>query len=312
MNKVAETMARAEKALGLDSRLVNVHEVPSEQWDQYADADIHVPHTHFPNEMKKRLTRPLKMVFLGHGTPEYIFQSSVESGKQGYGHGDGLMLWMHWMKVADAVVTFWPRHQAIMKSMCDKNTPVHLVPLGLETAFWKAGRSKGKFAGNPSVMMCENSHFMKWSYDMFVAWPWVYEQVPDACLHVNYLPVDQHRWFFPLINRNGASYGSFVSPSVFKHEDLRNVLNSVDYYANLVRYGDFNRMGMEASLCGAKVISYPNNPYANYWIQEGSQVKMAEELTAIFKGQVEPRTPDPIPDAKEMAEAMKVIYESIC
>lgn len=312
MNRVAETLCQTEQKLGLDSHIVNVHEVPSEQWDVYADADIHVPHTHFPNTMKQRLTRPLKMVFVGHGTPEYIFQSAIEDSKKGYGHGDSLMLWMHWMKVADAIVTFWSRHQAVMKSMCDKNTPVHLVPLGLNEAFWRAGKSKGKFAGNPSVMTCENSHFMKWSYDLLIAWPWVYDKVPDACLHVNYMPIDQHRQFFPLADRNGAAYGAHISPITFPQEDLRHVLNSIDFYCNLVRYGDHNRMGLEATVCGAKVISYRGNPYAHFWIEEGDQRHMAEELVAIFKGEREPRADKTlVPTDLEMAEAMKGVYESV-
>src|SRR6185369_9538034 len=267
--------------------------------------------THFPNEMKKRLTKPLKMVFLAHGTPEYIFRSSVENAKQGYGHGDGLMLWMYWMQNADAICTFWPRHQAIMKSMCDKNTKVHLLPLGLDMDFWTKGVSKGKFSGNPSVMTSENSHFMKWAYDLLVCWAWVYKEIPDACLHVNYLPVDQHRWFFPLVNRNGASYGAHISPLTFAHEELRNVLASIDFYANLVRYGDHNRMGLEASASGAKLISYEGNPYADFWIKEGSQTGMAEELIPILKGDVKPREKATIATDMEMAEAMKVVYEEV-
>jgi hypothetical protein len=311
MHKVAETLMKAERKLGLDSHLVNIHEVPSAEWDKYADADIFVPHTHFPNEMRKRLTKPLKMVFLGHGTPEYIFRSSVDSAKEGYGHGDGLMLWMYWMQNADAICTFWPRHQAIMQSMCDKNTKVNLIPLGLDLEFWRGGASRGKFAGNPSVMICENSHFMKWAYDLFVCWAWVYKEIPDACLHANYLPVDQHRWFFPLVNRNGCSYGSHISPLTFAHDELRNVLKSVDVYANLVRYGDHNRMGLEASVCGAKIISYRGNPYADFWIQEGSQVGMAQELIPILKGDVAPRVKETIASDIQMAEAMIEVYEEV-
>lgn len=311
MNQVAKTLCEAEKKLGLDSYLINVHEVPSEQWDQYADADIHVPHTHFPNEMLKRLTRPLKMAWISHGTPEYILHSTMEDSKKGYGHADSLQLWMYWMKTADAVCTFWPRHQAILQSMCDKATKVRLLPLGLELDFWKAGRSKGRFAGNPSVMTSENSHFMKWAYDLFICWPWVYKEIPDACLHANYVPTDQHRIWFPLIDRNGASYGAHVSPLTWTHDELRHVLNSVDFYWNGVRYGDFNRMGMEAKLSGAKVISYEGNPYSDFWVREGDQRGMAKEFVEILKGQREPRKPDPIPSAGAMAVAMKEVYESI-
>ena len=311
MHRVAESMVKVERELGLDSMLVNMHATNADELDEVAKCDIFVPHTHFPNEVKKRLTKPLKMVFIGHGTPEYIIQSAFQDSKQGYGHGDGLQLWMHWMKTADVVCTFWPRHQAIMQSMCDKNTRVRLLPLGLDHSFWKAAPSKGKFAGNPSVMTSENSHFIKWAYDLFICWPWIYDKIPDACLHATYVPTDQHRYWFPLINRNGTAYGAHVSPLIWQHDELRSILKSVDFYCNLVRYGDFNHMGLQAALCGTKVISYRGNPYSDYWITEGDQRGMAEELLQIFRGEVVPRVKADIPTLEETGLAMKAIYEEI-
>jgi len=312
MFTAAKTLYEAEKKLGLDSYLINVNEVPSTEWDQYADADVHVPHTHFPNEMRKRLTRPLKMAFISHGVPEYIVQSAFTEGTKGYGAGDSLQLWMYWMQHADAVCTFWPRHQAIMQSMADKATKVRLLPMGLDHAFWTSARSRGKFAGSPSVMTSENSHFCKWAYDLFICWSWIYAEVPDACLHGTYLPTDQHRYWFPILNRNGCSYGAHLSPITWPHDELRHVLNSVDYYWNGPRYGDHNRIGLEASLSGAKVISYWGNPYSDFWIREGDQRDMAKEFVEIFKGQREPRgDKSPVPTDEEMAEAMRDVYESI-
>lgn len=308
MYSVARTLAVAECRIGLESKLVNVHDAIN--WDEYVDYDVYVTHTHFPTELRKRVPEP-KMVFVSHGTPEYIVQSALDGTKQGYGAGDGLQLWMYWMKVADATVTFWPRHQAIMRSMCDKRTQVHLAPLGLDIDFWKAGKSKGKFAGKPSVMTAENSHFMKWAYDMFVCWGWINRELPDACLHATYVPQDQHRVWFPILDRNGCAFGAHVSPITWPHEELRHVLNSVDFYWNGVRYGDFNRIGMEAALCGAKVISYRGNPYSYFWVNEGDQRGMATELIEILKGQREPRVPDAIPTDVEMAESFKAVYEGI-
>src|SRR5258705_12963974 len=84
MHKVAETLMLAERKLGLDSYLINIQEVPSEQWDQYADADLHVPHTHFPNEMRKRLSRPLKMCFRGQKvqTASAVFIQYIQSCRE--------------------------------------------------------------------------------------------------------------------------------------------------------------------------------------------------------------------------------------
>ena len=313
MFNVAASISAAEKNhLGLDSYCINIQEVTTDALDQWADADVHVAHTHFPDEMRRRVTRPLKLVFPAHGTPEHVFHSAVMAAKDGYGHGDGWMLYQYWLQNADAVVTFWPRHQAIMQTLVDKNTKVHLVPMGVNREFWSKGESKGKWSGSPSVFAAENAHTIKWPLDLFLMWPWVYKEVAGASLHVCYLPTDMHRWFFSLINRNGASYGSHVSSATFPHTELRNVFRSVDYQIGLVRYGDFNKLSLEANAAGVKTISYRGNPYSWFWIDEGDQREQARQLTAILKGEIEPRQ-DRIapPDISTTAAEMLKVYESV-
>lgn len=313
MNRVAESVVAAERALGLDSHLCNPQEQARETFDTMLDCDVHVSHTHFPDWMKRKVTRPLKLVWVGHGTPEHVFQSSVEEGAgHRYGHGDGWMLTQHWLQTADALVTFIPRHQAIWQSFCDKGRIVNLVPLGVDQSFWTPTPSRGKFVGAPSLFSSENCHYIKWPLDLFLVWPWVYPYVNgDPSLHVIYLPNDQHRWFFPLVNRNGAGYGSHISSIAMEHADLRNAFVSVDYMIGLVRYGDFNRLSLEANACGAKTISYHGNLYSDFWLTEGDQRVMAQELIAILNGEVEPRKKDPVPDIAETAKAMLAIYEGI-
>ena len=306
MHRVAESIVKAEQALGIDSHLIDVYTLP----EIANDADVHVSHTHFPDAMRSRVTKPLKLVWIGHGTPDHVFQSAVEEGQhKGYGHADGWMLCNNWLRTADAIVTFWPRHQAIWKSLCDKNTKVHCIPLGVDKSFWKPIPTRGKYAGSPSVFTAENCHFIKWPYDLFVAWPWVYPRVKgEARLHATYLPNDQHRWFFPLVNRNGCSYGSHISHMAFDHENLRNAFCSVDYFIGLVRYGDFNRLCLEANACGARSISYRGNPYSDFWIAEGDQRVMADELVEILNGNIEPRKKETVPDISDTAKAMIEIY----
>lgn len=309
MYRVAESMVAAEKAIGLDSHLIDVKTLP----DSMADCDVHVNHTHFQDLMRKKLTKPLKLVWVGHGTPEHVFTSAVaECEKGGYGHGDGMMLLQHNLRQSDARVTFWPRHQAIYQSLCDKSAIVDCIPLGVDKNFWKPVPSNGKYAGTPSLFTAENCHTIKWPLDLLILWPWVYPQLPgDARLHVTYLPNDKHRYFFPLVNRNGASYASFITGRTFSHEELRNAFVSTDHMIGLVRYGDFNRLCLEAAACGNKVISYRGNPYATYWLTEGDQRIMADELRDILLGKTEPRKPDPVPDHVDTAKAMKAIYERI-
>ena len=344
MNRVAESMVAAERALGHDAILANPQDAAT--YERSLDADVHISHTHFPDGLRARVTKPLRVVWVSHGTPEHVFQSAAEEGsRKSYGHADGWMLCQNWLRTADACVTFWPRHQAILQSLCDRGRVVHCVPLGVDKEFWKPQPTRGKFAGSPSVFTCENSHYMKWPLDLFIAWPWVYPHLKgEAKLHATYLPNDQHRWFFPLVNRNGCSYGSYISPLAFDHNDLRNAFCSVDYFIGLVRYGDFNRLCLEANACGEvpgrarlpsspdipgesasniehrtlniehrtlKTISYAGNPYSDFWVPEGDQRVIAAELIKILNGEVEPRAKTPVPDQRETSEAMVKIYEGI-
>lgn len=309
MHRVAESMVNAERALGLDSHLIDVYTQP----DIALDADVHVSHTHFPDAMRAKVTKPLKLVWIAHGTPEHVFDSSIEAGeKGGYGHADGWQLCTNWLRTADAIVTFWPRHQAIWKSLCDKNTIVDCVPLGVDKSFWKPMQSRGKFAGSPSLITAENPHYFKAPRDLFIAWPWVWPKLQgEATLHALYLPNSMHRWYFPLIYRNGSGYRSHISATVFDHDNLRNAFNSIDYFIGLVGKGDFNRISLEANACGIKTISYKGNPYSDFWIEEGDQRAMAAELVEILNGNRKPREKETVPDISATAEGMKKIYERI-
>lgn len=309
MFRVAESFAKAETALGHDSLVVNCA-VQDEAWDEATTADVCVVHTHLPEYVKRRTKA--KTVWVAHGTPDHCFQSAVEEGQRGgYGHGDGVMLMQHWLKTADARVTFWPRHQWIYQRMVDKGTTVHCVPLGIDKAHWENGVSRGKYEGTPSVFTAENPHYIKWPYDLYTLWPDVFEAIEGVKLHSIYMPRDMHRWVFPWVNAIGTGYAAHISPLTFDPSELPNVLKSVDYYIGLVRYGDFNHMGLQAAAAGCKTISYAGNPYAMYWVPEGDQREIAKSLIGILKGDVAPREVSPVPDIAETANAMLTIYEGL-
>lgn len=313
MNNVAVTMCAAEKALGLDSQTANPFEAAQDiLYDKFCDFDIHVTHTYFPEWFKRRLgAKKYKLVWLGHGTPEYVFYDTIAQPINRHGINDAIMLQQHYLQHSDAVVTSWPRHKAIYETLVDKRTPVHLVPMGIDKTFWKPTPSQGKFAGEPSLLWSENSQVIKFPYDLLIAWPWVYPKVKtSAVLHITRLPLDQHRWFFPLINRNGSAYAAHISNIMWGPEDLRNALCSVDYQIGLVWKGDFNRISLEANACGCKTISYQGNPYSDFWLPEGDQRIIAEELVKILNKETPPRDKTPVPSAEETARQMKVIYET--
>ncbi len=326
MNNVAVTLADAERAQGLDSFIVNCFE--EQDWDHALDADIHVAHTWFPElyrgrSFRRQLTKPQRIVSVYHGVPENIFLGDLEGARQKRAEiaagrltptsrmGDGMMLLSYWLHKADAHVTFWPRHQALYQTMVDKNTLVDCVPLGVDRVWWDAALNVEKVPGNPALWSGENPHPIKLPLDLILAWPLVYPELDGAALYMDYLVTDMHRQFAPLIQRNCAGYGMHWSDSKWSHEQLRNLFRGLDYFIGPVRYGDFNMVSHHANAAGAKTISYPGNPYSDFWVHEGDHRMLAADLVKILKGETAPRDKEPVPDVTETADAMRAIYERI-
>lgn len=309
LHRVAESLVSGERTLGLTSHLCNPDE-PS-GWDEAARADVHVVHASFPDGLRPKLKKSAKLVFVAHGTPEHCYEQAFTASRGGYGHADHWMTLQYWLKAADARVTFWPRHAAIYRTMLPREATVDVVPMGVDTAFWTRGASLGKWAGAPSVATIENAHRIKWPLDLFLLWPWVLEQVPEAYLHAPNTPLDHHRLVFPLVNANGTAHRAHVSQLRFDDAGVRNLYRSVDFVCGLVRYGDHNRTQLEAIACGAKSISYAGNPYAHFWVSEGDQRTMAEQLVKILTGKVKPRTPEPVPSLDAMCTRLVGIYERV-
>jgi len=309
MGHTAKHICEAERKLGLTSVLVDCNN--EADWINGEDADVHVCHLFMP--LKFLYTKTPK-VWVAHGTPDLMFEAGyLEHSKGLYGASDGWMLAQWWLQHADATVTFWPRHEAIWKSLSDKNTRIEGVPLGVDLDFWKPVKSDGKFAGAPSIFTAENCYSLKWPWDLFIALPWVVRDgLPEVKLHAVYIPLDQARFWYPLVNRNGSSFHSYISNRVFDHEELRHAFSSTDFYCGLVRYGDHNYISLQANACGVKTISYRGNPYSSYHVDFGDQRILAQQLAAILKGEVEERQDkSPVVSIMRTAERMKEIYESL-
>ena len=306
MHRMAEEITAAEAAGGLNSVCLDGNdplEIPGG-----LDADIHVVHTHLPDAVDDR---KIKKVYVVHGTPETMFQGSVENSKNGHGSADGWMVNTNFLRTSDAIVTFWQRHAAIWQSLVDKHTIVDCIPMGIDHTKWQGGQSRGKWSGEPSLLTAENCHTIKWPLDLVIALTWVFEEIRTARLHMIYLPADQARWWGSLTMNNRTAYRSYISSIALDHAELANAFKSVDYYVGLVRYGDHNRVGLEAHAAGCKVIAYRGNEYADYWIDEGDQRTIAAQLKMIMRGDVPARETPATPDISETIRAMKKIYERI-
>jgi hypothetical protein len=317
MHHVAESMARAELAMGVESRLMDPFDKDQSGWEMALDADIHVAHTHIPEKMgtipwRRAIVKPYKMVFPVHGTPEHFFENSVKEGvTNGYNAGVSYIHHQHGMQQADAIMSFVPRQQWLFDLATDKSTVVDLIPMGVDHAYWVGGASKGKYAGEPSVLTCENQHEFKWGVPIASVWQYVRREVDNAILHWSAIPLDLHRFVFPMLARYG-SYGTVVGSWSYAADTLRDIFKSIDFYVSPVRYGDFNRLSMEASAAGAKVISFPGNDYADFWMHEGHHRAMADDLIRILSGQEPPRAEKkPAPTEADMARVTINVYNRV-
>ncbi len=311
LNRVSINMVAMERILGLDSFLnftdqpkMSNPEASILNEEESKMADVHVIHSHLPQGAKG------KTVFVPHGTPEHCFTTAIEQNKQsGFAAGDAFMLSMYRINTCDVTVTFWDRHRYIWQSLNPK-ADVRCIPMGIDIEFWKPIESKGKWVGKPSLFTCENSHSIKWPLDLIIAFPEIMKE-SEAVMHLHYLPLDQHRFWYPLMSANGTMYKSYSSGMYMDVESLRNAFCSVDYYINPVRYGDFNSVCLEAKASGCKVISYKGNPYADYHIQEGDQRIIVKDLLEIFKGNIEPNKTKEVDNVEVMSKEMINIYESL-
>lgn len=318
MHHVAAAMAKAETTLGTESILLDPFDKGQVGWDNALDADVHVSHTHIPERIgkhsfKRSCTKPYRWVFPVHGTPELVLENSIKDAEaNGYGAGTSFAHHQIGMQNADAILTFWERHQALYQLATDKHTIVDLIPMGIDVAFWANGKTAGKYQGAPSFFNCDNAYPFKWALEILRVWPLVRAELDEAVLHITNLPTALHRFADVLAARNGSLIGAVVGNWSYDHNNLRNILKSIDYYLSPVRYGDHNRICLEAAAAGAKLISYPGNVYADYWMPEGDQREVVKALIAIGRGEVAPRADKrPVPTEQEMAEATINVYERI-
>lgn len=318
MNNVARSLAQAEGEQGICSIVINSFD--DKDWSEALDADVHVAHTWFPElyngtSFRRQLKRPLRIVMVGHGVPEHVFAESVEADRnKDHMIGDGLMLYQYWLQRAHARVFSWQRHAELAKTMVDTGSIVDYVPMGVDTKWWGLGKSPSSIKilpGQPALFSAENPHAIKWPLELIEVWPMVYPHLDGASLHLGYMVTNRDRQFAPLINRTTAGYGMHWSGQKWDHPSLKAILQGIDYFIGLVRYGDHNMLSQQANAAGAKTISYPGNPYSDFWVHEGDTRMLARDLLAVLQGKVKPRQKESVPDVSETAKGMIAVYKRI-
>jgi glycosyltransferase involved in cell wall biosynthesis len=237
--------------------------------------------------------------------------SVKDAEKNDYNSGTSFEQHIWGMQTADAVWAFVPRHHWLYDLSTDKATKIDLIPMGIDVEFWKGGTSQGKYMGNPSFLTSENQYPFKWCAEFVKVWQAVRADLDDAVIHCTNIPGGIMPFMKMLVLRYGAR-GVILGTWSYDHQNLRNIFKQVDFYINPVRYGDFNRIGLEAAAAGCPLITYPGNEYADYWLPEGDHRAVTQTLIKIGKGEIAPRADKlPVPTEAQMAYATINCYERL-
>jgi hypothetical protein len=319
LHHLASAVAEGERRLGHDALVVDAADPSLWRSPLHMDADIHAIHSRCaPADLayiRDVLDREPRVVFYSHGIPEDTIGQAINQVLlvERPDVEDYWSLTRYWLARADAFVVFNYRQQALFQSMTSKGRVVDCVPFGVDTAFWSDGpKNAPHLRGAPAVWTGENQLRVKWALDALLLWPFVTERVPDAHLHAHYIPFELHRWFVDIANTNGAAYFATITPKYFPHAMLRELWAGCDFMLGTTRYGDPTCLSQQAEAAGLPVISYPGNQHASWWLQEGDQRVMADQLVGIFQGHIPPR-PDkvPVPTLEDMARHTPAVYNRV-
>ncbi len=320
MHHLAQAVAEGERRLGHDALVLDATDAGPWRDPSHVDADVHCIHSRcpagFPAFVREQTGREAKIIFYSHGIPEHLIEQSVQEFLvlDKPNPGDFWALTRYWLKEADAFVVFSPRQAVLYNTMLPKGREVDLVPFGVDLAFWQTPDVNVEhLRGKPAVWMSENQNRIKWGLDVFFAWPLVAKAIPDIHLHAHFVPYDLHRFLVGIADANGAAPNhATITPKFWPHETLRRFFRGADFNLATTRYGDNTCLTMQAEAAGLKTISYPGNAYASYWIPEGDQRVMADQLTGIFSGYLPPRGDKlPVPDLRDMAGATLAVYDRV-
>jgi hypothetical protein len=319
MHHLAQAVADGERRLGHDALVVDASDDGPWADPTVLDADVHCIHSRWrpgaQQAIRAQTGRDPKLVFYSHGIPEHLIELSVQEFlvKDIPEPQDLWAFTRYWLKEADAFVVFSPRQAVLYNTMLSRGQEVDLVPLGVDLTFWERGPEDApRLRGTPSVWMSENQHRIKWALDMFFAWPLVARALPTVHLHAHFIPYDVQRFLVDIVNANGAAFNATVTQKFYPHDALRTFWKGCDFMLATTRYGDNTCLTMQAEAAGLKTISYPGNQYASFWVPEGDQRVIADQLTGILMGMIPPREDKlPVPDLTDMAASTLAIYDRI-
>jgi glycosyltransferase involved in cell wall biosynthesis len=255
-------------------------EMRTQDWGwAYKFGDIHVVHYSFD----KRLGKLKPKVFMAHGTPEAVLESSLRDEDD----QRALLSGGEWInRFEGAIVTsqrgkmFW----GAFDSTGGKR--MHLVNKGIDLEWWQRSGTTQDLPGTPSVLYGEVWRGIKHPGLLFYAMDELYKRNNLARLNAWSLTVKRNLWEGFI---GQAGFWKFIDqdriPGVVDYPE--HYYSRGDVLVSPVTAGDLSRVAQEAMACGCPVVSWDTDPYGEnhpYKFAKGFDVvDMADKIHETYE-----------------------------
>ena len=253
-------------------------EMRTQDWGwAYKFADVHMIHYTFD----KRLGKLKPKVFMAHGTPEAVLESSLQTTDR----AQALLSGAEWTNKFEGTIVTSQRGKLFWGAFAEDPSKIHVVNKGIDLEWWQRSGSKRDLRGEPSVLYGEVWRGIKHPALLFYAMDELYKRNDQARLNAWALSMKRRLWE-SFIEQAGFTkfLGQDNIPGIEDYPE--HFYSRGDVLVSPVIYGDLSRVAQEAMACGCPVVSWDTDPYGEnypYKVAKGFDVRsMADKIEEAY------------------------------
>lgn len=229
-------------------------EMRTQDWGWgYKFGDVHLVHYTFD----KRLGKLKPKVFMAHGTPEAVLESSLKEDDP----ANALLSGAEWINKFEASIVTSQRAKLFWGSFDSTGgSKMHIVNKGIDLEWWQKPATTQNLSGDPSVLYGEVWRGIKHPALLFFAMDELYKRNKEARLNAWSLTTKRNLWTAFI---GQAGFWKFMG-----QDNIPGVVDYPEHYygrgdvlVSPVIAGDVSRVAQEAMACGCPVVSWDTDPY---------------------------------------------------
>jgi len=244
-------------------------------WEDAKNADIHVLHSKFPDELKEHLKTKKRIAVL-HGPTEHMMFKEWTKG------GGDLNLHINLLWEMDATVCINTHEYDIMKLYDEKVGRCHYIPNSIDLERFD-NVIPWEYEQHPAIISCDTPRIEKLPSHIIWAMPYIQEKLPNARLNIFSLllePIGQWRNYF--CRSHGRKLEKSCENIQLANRNLKPFQAGADIGFNNNYSGIASRVTMELMALGVPVVSY-NGDYTKYHARIFDLHSIAEQIERCWK-----------------------------